>query len=470
METQAPTRAKIAVMALFALSCFGLLLFLWVSFGGPIPLKPEGYRIHVRFEEATQLAEQADVRISGVPVGKVIRTEDKDGRTDALIELKRDYAPLPKDSRAILRLKTLLGETYVELTPGNPAGPKLAEGGTLPIANVKPTVELDEILRAFDTRTRTDLRRWMVGWSAALKGREQDLSDVVGNLGPGAEDLNGMTATLDSQRAAVRKLIRDSGTVFGAIGGREAAVRTLISAGDRVLATTAARNRELTTTIQALPPFLRELRPTLAAAEGAAADAAPVLRALRPAAPLVQPALRDASALAPDLRALFQRLDPVITVARTALPAATRVLRTAGPLVDRLAPLGSELVPAVQYLGLYKRELVTQFVNIAADNQGSFTPPGGKTPLHYIRALVPVTSEAFVQNAKRLPSNRHNAYLAPGGLADLGKGGVKAFDCANLKNFQAVPVIGSVPPCRVQGPLTFRGHTRQFTHVDLSGK
>ena len=72
MQKQAPTLGRLLVMAGFALSCFGLLLFLWLAFGGPIPLKPKGYRIHVAFPEATQLATQADVRIAGVSVGKVV--------------------------------------------------------------------------------------------------------------------------------------------------------------------------------------------------------------------------------------------------------------------------------------------------------------------------------------------------------------------------------------------------------------
>ena len=106
-------------MAVFALSCFGLLLYLWVAFGGGFPLKPEGYRFHIRFGEATQLAQQADVRISGVPVGKVVKLELGPGQTtDATIQLDERYAPIPRDARAILRSKTLLGETYVELTPG----------------------------------------------------------------------------------------------------------------------------------------------------------------------------------------------------------------------------------------------------------------------------------------------------------------------------------------------------------------
>src|SRR5213593_5104950 len=96
----------------FTLSCFGLLLFLWSAFGGPVPLKPRGYRFDASFAEATQLAQEADVRISGVTVGKVKKIElGDDGRTQATIQLDRKYAPPPSDSRAILRQKTLLGET-----------------------------------------------------------------------------------------------------------------------------------------------------------------------------------------------------------------------------------------------------------------------------------------------------------------------------------------------------------------------
>src|SRR6476660_7859851 len=121
MQKQAPTVGRLLVMVGFALSCFGLLLFLWLAFGGPVPLKPKGYRFHTSFAEVGQLALEADVRISGVPVGKVksITPDKQTGRADVEIQLRSRYAPLPSDARAILRQKTLLGETYVELTPGH---------------------------------------------------------------------------------------------------------------------------------------------------------------------------------------------------------------------------------------------------------------------------------------------------------------------------------------------------------------
>src|SRR5215207_11366869 len=138
MQKAAPSLPRIVVMIVFALSCFGLLLFLWLSFGGPVPLKPKGYRVQMQFPEATTLAQEADVRVAGVPVGKVRKVEVGDGtnRTVATVEIERRYAPLRSDARAVLRQKTLLGETYVELTPGSKSASPVPEGGRLKTSQV----------------------------------------------------------------------------------------------------------------------------------------------------------------------------------------------------------------------------------------------------------------------------------------------------------------------------------------------
>src|SRR3712207_9077092 len=84
MQKQAPTVGRLLTMVVFALSCFGLLLFLWLAFGGPIPLKPKGYRVQVAVPEANQLAIEADVRSSGVSIGK-IREKRKAGGGDKTV-------------------------------------------------------------------------------------------------------------------------------------------------------------------------------------------------------------------------------------------------------------------------------------------------------------------------------------------------------------------------------------------------
>jgi virulence factor Mce-like protein len=377
VNKQAPTIGRLATMIVFVLSCFGLLTFLWLTFGGAVPLGPKGYRVSVDFKEATQLAEQADVRISGVPVGKVVKIgETPEGGIRAEIEMEERFAPLHRDARATLRQKTLLGETFVELTPGTRGSATVPEGGRLPSGQVRPTVELDEVLRSFDTATRRDLQTLLAGLSSGVSSRGQALNDAVGSVAPAVESGGDVLAVLDAQRGAVSRLIRDSGQAFGALGRRRAETRALVRAGAAVLRTTARREEDLASTVRILPTFLGELRATLAVAQDTAVDAEPVVRALRPVAPLVPPILRDTNAVLPGLRGLLRDVDPAVAAARGGLPAAVRTIDAARELTPTLHRVARDLRPVVAYLGLYRTELMTAFANIAAATQATYRQPG----------------------------------------------------------------------------------------------
>ena len=461
MNKRAPRKSELAVMILFAFSVFAILLYIWKAFGGPSPLAGKQYQVQVDFDEATQLAETVDVRISGVTVGRVRKTRLHGDRTRATIEIKPEFAPLPRDTRAILRLKTLLGETYVELTPGSKRSGALADEAVLPRSQVAPTVELDEILRALDEPTRTALQRFLKGMAAGVDERGPDLNAALGNLQPVAGQTTDLLTVLDSQRGAVTRLIADTGTVFDALGQRRGELRGLITAGDRVLRATSRRNQDLAETVRILPTTLRELRPTLRDLELLVADATPVVRDLRPAARALAPALTDAVALAPELEGLFGDVDRLIDVADTALPATTEFVQAARPVFRVLTPTLSELKPVVDYLELYKREFTTMWANIAADTQGSEVGANGKR-LHYIRALVPMTAEGFVASDQRYGTNRHNPYIKPGGLAKLPTG-LEAFDCENVDN--PSPPGQQAPPCKLQPLQEFQGRRQAYPHV-----
>ena len=49
MQKQAPSIGRILVAAGFTLSCFGLILFLWIAFGGLDSLSAKSYRITAYF-------------------------------------------------------------------------------------------------------------------------------------------------------------------------------------------------------------------------------------------------------------------------------------------------------------------------------------------------------------------------------------------------------------------------------------
>ena len=417
MQKQAPTFGRLLTMVLFALSCFGLLLFLWLSFGGSVPLKPKGYRIQVSFPEATQLGDFADVRTAGVSVGKV-RGKERDpagNRTLVTIELDRRFAPLRSDARAILRQKTLLGETYVELTPGTKAAPYVPEGGRLKNSRVAHTVELDEIFRAFDPQTRRKFRVWQQAAAAAIKGRGPDLNDAIGNLPRFAADTTDVLDVLNGQSAAVRRLFRNTGVVFNALSENQQALRGLIVNTDRVFGATQSQQQALAQTFSIFPTFLDESKATLARLESFSSDTRPLIRELRPVARDLKPTLRDVRGFAPDLRSTFRNLDPLITVSTRGLPALRDTLSATGPVLEQLTPFLGQLNPILQWLE-YNQHLVSGFIANAEAPIADVAPISAKEKArgaigHYLRQNGPMGVETAAIYNQRLPTERGNAYL-----------------------------------------------------------
>ena len=492
MQKQAPTLGRLLVMVGFALSCFGLLLFLWLAFGGPIPLKPKGYRFHASFGEATQLAKEADVRISGVSVGKVkdIQNDKKTGRSDTTIELDEGYAPLPKDTRAILRQKTLLGETYVELSPGDKARGTIPEDGKLAATQVSPTVELDEIFRAFDAKTREAFRVWMQQQAEGIKGRGRDINDALGNLAPFAEDTSRLLRILNSQEGAVRQLVANTGNVFDALSERRGQLGGLIRNSNRVFEATASRDQELEGTFKALPTFERESRLTVRRLTTFAHTTNPLVTQLRPAARQLSPTLQQLGALAPDAKALFRDIDPLVTASKTGLPATQRFLDDLHPLLADFDPVLRQVNPILSFIGNYKPELTAFFANTVAATQ-AYTIPKPGVQLHYLRTMNPVNPENFAVYPRRIGTNRPNPYMFPRGFDQLPQGmpQYETRQCGRGTPTIANPLLDilpqalqdniqkyafgaqsgvGAPPCKQQDKYTTSGETSQFPHVKPS--
>ena len=491
MQKQAPTVGRLLTMVLFALSCFGLLLFLWLAFGGAIPLKPKGYRFTVAFSQGSQLAQEADVRISGVSVGKVKSISvSPDGRSAAVIQMDNRYAPVPRDTRAILRQKTLLGETYVELTPGmKRPGNMLADGATLPETQVVPAVQLDQILRAFDPPTRQAFQQWMQTLAQGVRGRGMDISDALGNLGPFARDADTLAMVLNAQAPEVQRLVSNTGDVFNALSERDHQLSSLITSSNTVFATTAARNTQIADTFRILPTFEQEARKTVDRLAAFSVNTNPLVTQLRPAARQLSPTLISLQRLAPDLKGLFRDLDPLIVASRQGLPAVTNFLDELHPLLGQLDSPLRQLNPILAFVGEYKQELNAFFSNTVAATEATDLPSGSKTPVHYLRTTNPQNPENLAANYPfRIGSNRPNPYEMPGAFAGLAQGlpQYETRQCGRgtptvaqgLTNLipdqlrQQILQFGfnnggpiPAPPCKQQGPFHEGGVVTQYPHI-----
>jgi phospholipid/cholesterol/gamma-HCH transport system substrate-binding protein len=424
MSKRAPSTAQLLVIAGFALSCFGILLFLWITFGGPTPFKARPYEIKVPFNEATQLAQQSDVRISGVSVGKVQDIEESpDGqRAQATIDIDDKYAPIPQGTRAILRTKTLLGETYVELTPGDSDAPELHDGAALAKANVAESVQLDEIFRTFDTRTRAAFQEWMQEGAVAIAGRGASFSYAFSEFEPFFTEFDRLFRLLDTQRLAVKQLFSNGTVAIRALRGREGQLAGLIRNSDAVWRTTAARNRDIEALFRAFPTFQDESRLTFDRLKEFALNADPLFRQLVPAAEELSPTLIAFSRFAPQAKGFFEGLETVIDRAPDGFSSLRKFLRGDFPVLLRaLDPFLRNLNPILTGLGLYKNEVTGLLGNVSAAFNAVHLSSQGKQ-VHYLRALGPFSPESLAAYPNRLTVNRNTAYSQPLAYKRLAKG------------------------------------------------
>jgi phospholipid/cholesterol/gamma-HCH transport system substrate-binding protein len=461
-----PGFGKIAAMVLFTLSVFALLMFLWSSFGGTLPLRPEGYRFKAAFPEASLLVQEADVRLAGVNVGKVKTKElGPGGRTTVVeMEIENRFAPLKADTRAILRQKSLLGETYVELTPGTPGSKNLDDGGTLPRGNIEETTELDEVFQAFDPETRKHFQEWM--HEAGLVSTDQfsqDFSDSLGNAAPFFEDGVDLLRPLDEQEVALRQVVRDTGRVFDAISREDGQLRGLIVNGEDTFSALASRDDALAETFQVFPTFLRETRATMRRLEAFARNTDPLVRDLREPARDLAPTLRDLGDLSPDLEKLFRDIDPLTDASETGVPAAERFLRGAEPVLEATHVFMPEINPILSYLS-YARGQLAQFITVggaalANNGEGGYQNPGSGEE-HYLPQVAIIDGRSFEQRSDRPFWERANAYIAPNAYdRAIPLGVIESFDC-NPNGGEQRDASGegenAEPPCFVAPPQLYQ--------------
>jgi ABC-type transporter Mla subunit MlaD len=417
MSKRAPSTAQLLVIAGFALSCFGILLFLWITFGGPTPFKAKPYEVEIPFNEATQLAQQSDVRISGVSVGKVqdIVLAPNGKQALAKVDIEDKYGPIPSDTRAILRTKTLLGETYIELTPGDRHARPLPDGGTLPAAQIAESVQLDEIFRTFDPETRAAFQTWQQEAAAGIAGEGASLSYGFSQLEPAFVQFDRLFRVLDSQRLAVKQLFHNGATALSALRGRQGELANLIRSSNEVFSTTAARDRDIEAAFRAFPTFEDESRLTLQRLKSFSVDATPVMQQLVPVAEQLSPTLVSLSKFAPQAKGFFEGLEPVITQAPKAFPALRKLFRDQfPPLLRALDPFLRNLNPLIAGIGFYKHELTAAMGNVAAMSNAKLTTVNSRGEnTRYLRVMGPFNPESLATYPHRTTTNRTNAYAQP---------------------------------------------------------
>jgi phospholipid/cholesterol/gamma-HCH transport system substrate-binding protein len=196
------TAIKLGAMALVLLMFTAIII---VVFGQLRFDRTTGYS--AVFKNASGLRAGQFVRASGVEVGKVNKVELIDGGNEVKIDFSVDRSlSLFQGTTAAIRYLNLIGDRYLELKRGDDEK-KLPAGGTIPIEQTQPALDLDALIggfrplfRALDPEkvnsiaqsivtifqgqggTINDILDQTASLTAALADRDQAIGEVVKNL------------------------------------------------------------------------------------------------------------------------------------------------------------------------------------------------------------------------------------------------------------------------------------------------
>ncbi|MBI5789637.1 MAG: MCE family protein [Candidatus Schekmanbacteria bacterium] len=130
-----------AKVGLFVLIAALLLAYMTIRVED-LDIEKSGYRIIAIFDAVSGLERAAQITVAGVPVGKVDKIELVNGKARVTM-LFTPETIVRRDSEASIRSMGLLGEKYIEISPGAPDQPRLQDGDTL--QHIKSSPDLEEL-------------------------------------------------------------------------------------------------------------------------------------------------------------------------------------------------------------------------------------------------------------------------------------------------------------------------------------
>lgn len=151
-----------------------------------LPFTPT-YDIKVEFNQANGLLHSNEVRIGGARVGLVdhivAHQDPATGRVSAIayLKLEKGVQPLPADTKAIVQSVSALGLKYLLLEKGN-SSQTLKPGATIPAANTREPVQIEELFKMFDAPTRIANQQNLNIFGDTFAGRGLGLNETIATL------------------------------------------------------------------------------------------------------------------------------------------------------------------------------------------------------------------------------------------------------------------------------------------------
>jgi hypothetical protein len=269
------------------------------------------------------------------------------------------FTPFHANSHCSIRPQSLIGERYVECTPGTSAAPelrKIPEGSPgagerlLPLSHTSSPVDVDLVSDVLRLPFRQRLTIIVNEFGTGLAGRGRALNEAIHRANPALRETDRVLAILARQNRTLAKLAADSDAVLAPLAARRKHLSHFVVAANATGRASAERSADIERTLERLPVFLRGLQPTL--------------RDLGDVSDQMTPVLSDLDRAAPDVNRFVGELGPFAragTPAVVSLGRATAIGRPALvrslPSVRLLARFARNAGPVGRYVDAVARSL-----------------------------------------------------------------------------------------------------------------
>ena len=241
-------------VGLFVLIGLLLIVYATIQVGDQSAVRGGGYELNAEFKTVTGLHSKAPIELAGVGVGVVKKVELIGDHARVTILVRKDVW-LSQGTQAVLRSRGFLGDTYIELVPGDTKLPALKGGDS--IAQTQIGGDLNQLVHQFNgiaddvqNTTLPNLDQFVKVLKEVSVRNEQNFNKIAENLAALTEKLNqvvqnsGDNAQESVQRIAsiARKIDEGRGTI-GKLVNDESTIQKLNSAVDSLNQTLGSFNK-----------------------------------------------------------------------------------------------------------------------------------------------------------------------------------------------------------------------------------
>jgi phospholipid/cholesterol/gamma-HCH transport system substrate-binding protein len=202
------------------------------------------------FRDVTGLNVGDDVDIAGVRVGDVTSISVH-GRNEALVGFAVQAGRvLPASATATIKYLNLVGQRYIELGQGTgPVGQTLHPGGTIPVAQTIPALDLTELFNGFrplfQALSPGDVNKLASEIIQVFQGESPNITALVASVG-------GLTTALSTRDQVIGQLIDNLNSVLHTIGSRAGKLANFVSTLQQLVSGLAADRGEIGSAVSAI--------------------------------------------------------------------------------------------------------------------------------------------------------------------------------------------------------------------------